>query len=207
MRHGISKRRVVRSLLFVLAILAIGAAGLALVSKRQWRWQPTFRARADFASIGGINLGDRVRIQGMDAGVVEAIEPPPAPGGMVTLWFRIDERLRHLVRSDAKARIGSQGVVGAKVVEIRPGRADAPPLPESGRLAAEPTPELSDIIRDASAASARVDGVALAAERGLGEINAIATSIREGKGPSAGWSRTRKPIDASSPSPTAARGP
>ena len=182
MHRAISRKRALFSAVFVLAALAVGASGVFVVASRQWRVQPTFLARAEFAAIGGINVGDRVRVQGMDAGVVERIEPPAEPGGAVTLWFRVDERLRNLVRSDASAQIASQGVVGAKVVEIRPGRPDAPALPESGRIAAEATPELSDLIRDASASLRRVDAVAVAAERGLGEINVIASTIREGKG-------------------------
>lgn len=182
MQRAISRKRAALSILFVVAIVATGAVGVIVVANRQWRMQPTFRVRAEFASIGGINVGDRVRVQGMDAGVVERIEPPPAPGGLVTLWFRIDEKLRPLVRSDAKAQIASQGVVGAKVVEIRPGLPDAPALADSGRIAAAPMAELSDLIADATSALKRVDAVARAAEHGLGEINAIATSIREGKG-------------------------
>jgi phospholipid/cholesterol/gamma-HCH transport system substrate-binding protein len=182
MHRAISRKRAALSALFVTAILATGVAGVVVVANRQWRIQPTFRVRADFTTIGGINVGDRVRVQGMDAGVVEKIEPPPAPGGMVTLWFRIDGKLRPLVRADARAQIASQGVVGAKVVEIRPGLPDAPGLPESGRIAAESTAELSDLIADATSALKRVDAVARTAEHGLGEINAIATSIREGKG-------------------------
>jgi phospholipid/cholesterol/gamma-HCH transport system substrate-binding protein len=182
MKRAISRSRALWSAGFVLAALAIAGTGVVLVSQRQWRMRPTFLARADFATIGGINPGDRVRVQGMDAGVVERIEAPPAPGGLVTLWFRIDERLRPLVRSDATAQIASQGVVGAKVIEIRPGRADAPALPESGRIAAEATPELSDLVRDATSVLKRVDAVAQAAEKGLIEVNAIASSISSGKG-------------------------
>jgi phospholipid/cholesterol/gamma-HCH transport system substrate-binding protein len=182
MHRAISRKRALVSGLFVVAALAVAAAGVLVVARRQWRVQPTFLARAEFAAIGGINVGDRVRVQGMDAGVVERIEAPEQPGGTVTLWFRIDERLRNLVRSDAKAQIAAQGVVGAKVVEIRPGKPDAPALPEAGRLASEATTELSDLIRDASASLKRIDAAAIAAEKGLGDINAIASSIREGKG-------------------------
>ena len=182
MHRSISRTRALLTIGFVLAIVAASATGVVLVANRQWRLKPTFLVRADFATIGGLNVGDRVRIQGMDAGVVERIAAPPAPGGSVTLWFRIDERLHSVVRADAKAQIASQGVVGAKVVEIRPGKPDAPTLPDSGRIAAEAVPELSDLIRDASSALKRVDAVADSAQRGLVEINAIATSIREGKG-------------------------
>ena len=40
-------------------------------------------------------------MQGIDAGVVEAIVAPAVPGQPVRLVFRVDQRLRRLVRSDA----------------------------------------------------------------------------------------------------------
>jgi phospholipid/cholesterol/gamma-HCH transport system substrate-binding protein len=167
---------------FVLAVLALAGFGLAQVASRQWRVQETFRVRARVASIGGLEVGHRVRVQGIDAGVVEAIEPPRAPGEPVTLVFRVDRRLRPLVRSDAVARIVTEGVVGAKVVEIAPGRPDAPPLADSGFIDAERPVEMADLLREARASLKRVDAVAKAAEQGLGEVNAIAGSIRKGEG-------------------------
>ena len=182
MWREVGRWRALVSLGFVLAVLALAGFGLTQVARRQWRTQETFHVRADFATIGGVGAGQRVRIQGVDAGVVESIVPPTVPGGPVRLVFRIDERLRPLVRVDAVARIAAEGVVGAKVVEIVPGRPDAAPLPELGAIAAERPIEVADLLRDASAALRRVDAVASAAERGLGEINAIAATIRKGEG-------------------------
>ena len=76
----------------------VGSFGLYQVAGRQWRVQPTFHVRARFASISGVEAGHRVRIQGIDAGVVEKVVPPGEPGGQVELVLRIDERLRRLVR-------------------------------------------------------------------------------------------------------------
>ena len=70
MHKSISRTRAILSAAFVLAVLSLGVFGVVVVANRQWRMQPTFVARADFVTIGGINLGDRVRVQGMDAGVV-----------------------------------------------------------------------------------------------------------------------------------------
>jgi phospholipid/cholesterol/gamma-HCH transport system substrate-binding protein len=114
--------------------------------------------------------------------MVESVAPPQAPGQPVTLVFRIDERLRSLVRSDAVARIVTEGVVGAKVVEIVPGRPDAPPLGATGVIAAERPLEVSDLLRQAAAALRRVDAVASAAEQTLGEVSTVAASIRRGEG-------------------------
>jgi phospholipid/cholesterol/gamma-HCH transport system substrate-binding protein len=167
---------------FVLAVLGLSGFGVVEVSNRQWRLQKTFAVRSDFASIGGVAPGDRVRLQGIDAGVVEAVEPPSAPGRPVRLVLRVNDKLRPLVRADAVVRIVSEGVVGAKVVEIRPGKPDAAPLPPTGVVASEPTVELAEIMKRASASLEKLDAVAAAAEQGLGEINAIAAAVRKGDG-------------------------
>ncbi len=167
---------------FVLGVLALAGFGVVQVASRQWRVQETFRVRARFSTISGLQAGYRVRVQGIDAGVVEMIEPPGAPGEPVVLVLRVDQRLRPLVRSDAVARIVTEGVVGAKVVEITPGQPDSPALADRGFIAVERPVEIADLLRDARASLQRVDSVAVAAEQGLGEVNTIARSIRNGEG-------------------------
>lgn len=175
-------KRALRNAAFALAVLALGGFAVISVAQRRWQWQETFRARAAFPTIGGVEAGAKVLVQGIGAGVVEAVQPPTVPGRPVVLVLRLDERLRHLVRADATARIAAQGVVGAKVVEIVPGRPEAPPLPENGVLAAEAPIELADVLVRARQSLDTLDTVALAARDGLGEINAIASTIRNGEG-------------------------
>jgi phospholipid/cholesterol/gamma-HCH transport system substrate-binding protein len=175
-------RRALRNGSFVLVVLAIAVGGMVQVARRHWDWQETFHARAEFANIAGVEPGGAVRLQGINAGVVEAIVPPSTPGKPVTLILRLDKELHSLIRSDAVARISTLGVVGAKVVDITPGKPDAPPLTENGILTAESPLELSDLLKDASTSLKRLDQVAMEAQTGLGEINAIAASIRKGEG-------------------------
>ena len=73
--------------------------------------------------------------------------PPSEPGRPVELVLRIDERLRPLVRTDAVARIVSEGLVGAKVVELTPGRPDAPPVAELDRIVSERPIEIADLLK------------------------------------------------------------
>ena len=167
---------------FALAVLTLAGFGLYQVAGRQWQVQPTFRVRAQFESIGGLEVGHRVRIQGMDAGVVERIVAPATPGQPVELVLRVDNRLRHLVRTDTVARIVSEGLVGAKAVELSPGRADAPGLAELDRIVSERPTEINELLKKAASTLARLDAATQAAEKGLGELNAIAGSIRRGEG-------------------------
>ena len=135
-----------------------------------------------FETIGGIEVGHRVRLQGIDAGLVDRVIPPGTPGGPVELVLRIDARLRPLIRTDAVARIVSEGLVGAKAVEISPGRPDAQGITDMDRVASERPVDMTDLIKKATASLARLDAVTQAAEQGLGEFNAIAGSIRKGDG-------------------------
>jgi phospholipid/cholesterol/gamma-HCH transport system substrate-binding protein len=182
MQRAIGRWRALANAGLVLAILAVSGFGMIQVASRQWRVQKTFRVHAALATIGGLQEGNSVRVLGMDAGVIERIEPPTVPGRPVVLTLRLDARLRPLVRSDAVARIVTEGVVGARIVEIVPGQPDAAPLADSGTIAALPPTEIADLLRGASDSLRRIDAVALAAEQSLGEIQQIAATIRKGEG-------------------------
>ncbi len=182
MQRDLTLGRIVRSLLLLVVVGVAIAYGMQRVRQREWSTLPTFRARAGFRSIGGVEPGTKIRLQGMDAGLVESITPPTVPGQPVVLTLRIDERLHALVRSDTVARIVLQGVIGSKVVELIPGRPDAPALADSGTLPAENPIELADLVIEASAALKRVDLAARSAEQGMDEIRSIAASVRAGKG-------------------------
>ncbi len=182
MSREISRTRALLNAVFATAVLAVGAYGASRVANRHWQFRKTFSVRVEMNQIGGVELGGKVRVQGMDAGVVESIVPPSVPGRPVTLVLKLDDALRGLVRADATARVASQGVIGAKLVEIVPGLSDAPKLPDGATLRAEPTVELADLLKDAASALKRIDAVARSAEAGLGEINLIAADIRAGRG-------------------------
>lgn len=182
MNREIGRGRALWNTTLVLAILAIAGFATVQVASRQWRVQKTYTVLVDFPRIGGLEEGQRVRIQGIDAGVVEGIVAPRAPGQPVRLVLRLDERLRPLVRADAQARIVTEGMVGSRAVEITPGKADAAPLGPSAVIAAEPPVEMNDLMREARKTLARVDAAAGAAAQGLTEINSIAANVRKGEG-------------------------
>jgi phospholipid/cholesterol/gamma-HCH transport system substrate-binding protein len=182
MRRDIGRWRALANAGFALAVLALGGFGLYQVASRRWQVQPTFCVRAEFETIAGLEVGHRVRFQGIDAGLVDRVIPPGEPGRPVELVLRIDERLRSLIRKDTVARIVSEGLVGAKAVELTPGRPDGPRIADLDRIGSERPVDMTDLIKKATASLARLDTVTQAAEQGLGEFNAIAGSIRHGDG-------------------------
>jgi phospholipid/cholesterol/gamma-HCH transport system substrate-binding protein len=132
----------------VLLGLGLGAVGLFLVGSRSWFAGDSFHVRSGFKGVQGVELGTRVRIQGIDAGEVVAVEPPATPGSDVVLRMRIDGKMRSLIRADATVQIVSEGLIGGKVIEINPGSDRADPVADNAVLASRPTTDLTDVLAE-----------------------------------------------------------
>jgi phospholipid/cholesterol/gamma-HCH transport system substrate-binding protein len=137
-------------LLGSIVLLGLGLAGLGLfaVGTRHWFPGGAFHVRCGFQNIQGVEVGTRVRIQGIDAGEVVAIQPPGIPGDEVILRLRLNGRLRPLVRSDATVQILSEGLIGGKALEINPGTEAAGPAADEAQLGSRPTTELADVLHE-----------------------------------------------------------
>jgi phospholipid/cholesterol/gamma-HCH transport system substrate-binding protein len=134
----------------VLVGVGLGVVGMFLVGSRGWYGKDSFEVRVAFREIRGVEVGTRVRIQGIDAGEVTAINPPDNPDGPVLLHLRVKGDFRRLVRTTSTVQIVSEGMIGGKVLEIhrgpgRPGVADEP-APPDGLLIGEPARELADVL-------------------------------------------------------------
>src|SRR5262249_55510865 len=124
------------------------AVAVFAVGSRQWFWNDALTVRAGFPSVQGVEVGTRVRIRGMDAGEVVALETPASTEGQVMMRLRVQGKFRHLVRKNAVVQIVSVGMLGAKAVEINPGTEDQELAAEGALLASRPATELTDVVED-----------------------------------------------------------
>jgi phospholipid/cholesterol/gamma-HCH transport system substrate-binding protein len=136
----------------VLGVVVLLGAGLAVgglfaVGSRGWYGKDALHVRAGFPEIRGVEVGTRVRIRGIDAGEVVGITPPEDGEGEVVLRLRIKGEFRKQVRSGSTVQIVSEGMIGGKVVEVRPAKGGAgEPAGEDELLRSEPTTELADVV-------------------------------------------------------------
>jgi phospholipid/cholesterol/gamma-HCH transport system substrate-binding protein len=135
----------------VLLGLGVAAGGLFSIGNRQWLWSDTFHLSAGFRQIQGVEIGTRVRLLGKEAGEVVGIDLPGEPSGEIVLQFKLDGRMRHLVRADARAQIVAEGMVGGKVVEIDPGSDGAEAVQDGARIASRPSAELTALLAQVQA--------------------------------------------------------
>jgi phospholipid/cholesterol/gamma-HCH transport system substrate-binding protein len=144
----------------VFVALGLAGGGLFVVGERAGWGSDTFRVVAGFPDVGGVEVGSRVRIQGIDAGEVEAVLPPERAGAPVKLRLRIARKYHHLVGADAKVQIVSENLLAGKAVRVLPGAADSLPVGDGGELAGVVQPDL-------------LEGVAQAA----GKLNRLLTEV------------------------------
>jgi phospholipid/cholesterol/gamma-HCH transport system substrate-binding protein len=138
--------------LIVMTGLTLAAGGLFLIGGRGWYGANAFHVRAGFHEIRGVEVGTRVRLKGMDAGEVVAVLPPEKLDAPVVLRLKLKGEYRRLIRPDAVVCIESDGLVGGKVLEIKP--APAPADPSSEVLAEEDQllqGDSSDLMEDVGA--------------------------------------------------------
>lgn len=159
-------------ILGVVVLLGLGTAayGLFQVGDRQRLWSERFTLVVGFPRIQGVGVGTPVRVRGVDAGVVAGIDLPEreSADSPLTLRLNIDRRFQHLVFADATATIVNEGMIGAKVIEIDPGKRESGPVADGSRLAAGITTDVAGLLR-------QVQDMIAAVRQGQGTIGKLMT--------------------------------
>ena len=65
---------------FIVATLAILAAGVFIVGSKQYLFTSTYRLKTKFDNVAGLAIGADVRVGGVHSGTVHSIELPHTAG-------------------------------------------------------------------------------------------------------------------------------
>ncbi len=143
MSQGLSRRQAALLGLVVLVTLALAAGSLWRIGSHQGLFAPTFDVSVGFAEVHDVAPGTAVRIRGVNAGQVVAIDYPAGdgPGAVVTLRLKLDAKYADRLYADASASLHSTGLLSAKVVAVNPGTPATGPLTER-QLRATESPDL-----------------------------------------------------------------
>ena len=105
--------------LFSVAALVIAAAGIYYVGKQKNKFGAVLHLSARFNSVSGLKIGGNVRVGGIDVGTVDGISL--VTDTTVQVDMIIQKGIQKFIRKDAKASIGSDGLMGDKVIVINAG--------------------------------------------------------------------------------------
>ncbi len=121
--------------LFVLAIFIIG--------KQKNLFNPVFQLSSNFYNVGGLQVGNNVRFSGINVGTVDNIQIVNDSTVRVSMFIKKD--VWKFIKSDCSVAIGSEGIIGDKLINILQGTAEAP-LAREGQLLESTEPIETDAI-------------------------------------------------------------
>lgn len=126
---------------FVLVGIILFIVGIFLVGAKNEMFQKTFPIGARFTNTTGLKAGSNVRYNGVKVGIVKAVTL--INDTLVAVDLQIEANKRGFIRSDAIASISSDGLMGDKIVNISPGRANGDKIKDNALLAVQ-NPLLTD---------------------------------------------------------------
>lgn len=107
--------------LFALVGLAVLIAAIYLIGQRKSLFSSTFNVYGKFHNVNGLVIGNNVRFAGINVGVVDDITIIDDSTVKVTLT--LNKSVKKFIRRDSKMSIGTDGLMGDKLVMIAPGTA------------------------------------------------------------------------------------
>jgi len=123
-------------ILFVIAIFLIG--------KQKNLFNPVFKLTTTFYSVSGLQIGSNVRFSGINVGTVDNIVI--INDSTVRVDMLIKKEIQQFIRADCEAGIGSEGIIGDKILIITQGSNDAAIVKNGARITSKEPVEMDAIM-------------------------------------------------------------
>jgi len=135
--------------LFVLAAGSVLIVALFLIGKNQHLIGSHFTLRVHFRNVAGLRVGNNVRFSGIEVGTVREMKILNDTTLEVTMLVK--EEMNQVIRKNAIASLGADGLMGNKVVNILPQDPSAAYVSDGDLLGARSAVEIDDVLRTLAA--------------------------------------------------------
>jgi phospholipid/cholesterol/gamma-HCH transport system substrate-binding protein len=131
--------------IFVISGILILIMALFLIGRNQHLIGSHYSLKTHFTNVGGLRTGNNVRYAGIEVGTVKTIDIINDTTVEVTML--IGRKMKTVIRKNALASLGADGLMGNKVVNIVPITGDADLAVDGDLLASRRSVEFDDILR------------------------------------------------------------
>ncbi|MHB8262009.1 MAG: MlaD family protein [Bacteroidia bacterium] len=159
--------------IFVTIAVALFVAGIYYIGQRQQLFSSTFKVSGIFKDIGGLQVGNNVRFSGINVGIIDDIQQ--ITDSSVRVDMIVNEHTRKFIKKNAKAIIGSDGLMGNKIVIITPGTSGKPELKDNDTIETTKPISMDDILLKIKVTTENAVNI-------TNDMAAITNNIRSGKG-------------------------
>ncbi|MCC6289864.1 MAG: MCE family protein [Chitinophagaceae bacterium] len=129
--------------IFVTIGIVIFIVGIFTLGGQQKTFVKSINVFAVFDDVSGLQQGNNIWFSGVKIGIVKKIAF--YNNSQVKVTLHIEEKAREFIRTDAKAKIGSDGLIGNKIIVIYGGTQKAPAIEGGENLAVEKTTSTDDM--------------------------------------------------------------
>lgn len=168
-----SEKFKVRLGLFVAGGLTLFILAIFFIGKQKNLFNPVFKISSYFRSVSGLQAGNNIRFSGINVGTVDNIEI--VNDSTVKVDMLIQKDVQKFIKKDCQVTIGSEGIIGDRILVITQGNSDNTIVKEGQILNS-----LEPVETDAIMASLQV--TAENAEVVTGELAEILYKINSGEG-------------------------
>ena len=131
--------------LFIILGVFLLVISIYLVGEQKNMFGSTFQLKSQFKSVSGLKVGNNVRFAGIDVGTVDDIEL--MTDTCVIVNYIVKNEVQKFIKTDARVSIGSDGLMGDKVLTIYPGNSSTEIIKSDGVLASTNALEMADIMQ------------------------------------------------------------
>lgn len=129
----------------VLAGLLFLIFTLYMMGKNQNLFGSTFTIQAVLSNVNGLVPGNNVRFKGMDVGTVKTITVANDTAIYVTMT--IDRKMKPFIKKNAIASIGTDGLMGNKLININSGSSPSEPVDHDDIIQSQKPVETDEMLR------------------------------------------------------------
>lgn len=155
--------------LFLLGGVLFLVIMLYMIGRNQHLFGKTYLLKARFENVNGLVAGNNVRVSGIQAGSVKRIVF--LSDSVIEVSMLIDTEMKNIIRKNSVVSIGTDGLVGNKVINITPGRGGEALATEGDVLLSEKGVNTEEMLRTLSKTNDDVAAIARQLKITTGRLN------------------------------------
>jgi phospholipid/cholesterol/gamma-HCH transport system substrate-binding protein len=159
--------------MFISLGIAVLIITIYFIGERQQLFRNTFHLSGVFKDVAGLQAGNNVRLSGINVGTVENISLVSDTSVRVDLI--IDENTRKFIKKDAVATIGSEGLMGNKVLIITPGTGGKTVIENNDVIQTSQPIDMDNILMSLKTTIDNTSNI-------TGDLSKVTNNIQSGKG-------------------------
>ena len=167
---------------FIVATLAVLAAGVFIIGSQENLFRATYQLKAQFDNVAGLAVGADVQVGGVHSGNVRRITLPHKPGDKVIVVMDLDRSTKEIIKSDSVASIETEGVLGDQFVAISFGSAGQAEVEDGETIQSVPPLELGALLIKANAILDSSQQAIVNTTAATAHLNSVSAKIDSGQG-------------------------